>query len=63
MPGMNRGILHDLPAIVVYELVAKRGDINRKRQGEDNGDPPPRRKTGSGGRNSCGLARIPLPFG
>jgi hypothetical protein len=58
---MNRGILHDLPAIVVYELVAKRGDINRKRQGEDRSDPPPRRKTGSGGRNP--LVQIPLPFG
>jgi len=63
VPGMNRGILHDLPAIVVYELVAKRGNINRKGQGEDNDNPPPRRKMGSGVSNPCGLAHIPIPFG
>jgi len=51
---MNGGILHNLPAIVVYELITKGGDINGKGQDEDNGDSLPGRwaaSVGGGGKN------------
>jgi hypothetical protein len=51
---MNGGILHNLPAIVVYELITKGGDINGKGQNEDNADSLPGRWAGSvggGGQN------------
>jgi hypothetical protein len=51
---MNGGILHNLPAIVVHELIAKRWDINGKRQEENKGDSLPGRWAGSvggGGQN------------
>jgi hypothetical protein len=60
---MNCGILHDLPAVVVYELIAKRGDIDGERQGEDKCDPPPCKKTRGCCRDSCGLARLAYGFG
>jgi hypothetical protein len=46
---MDGGILNNLPAIIMHELVAKRGNIDGKRQGENNGDSPPRGKLKSGG--------------
>jgi hypothetical protein len=46
---MDCGIIENLPTIVVHKLVAKGGDINRKRQGENNGDALPGRKAGSRG--------------
>jgi hypothetical protein len=47
MPGMDCGILQNLPTIVVHKLVAQGGDINRKRQEDNNGDALPGRKVGS----------------
>jgi hypothetical protein len=35
---MDRGILYNLPTIVMHKLVAKGRDINRKCQSENNGE-------------------------
>jgi hypothetical protein len=44
MPGMDCVVLYNLPTIVMHKLVAQGGDINRKRQEENNSDPLPGRK-------------------
>jgi hypothetical protein len=43
---MNGGVLDNLPAIVVHELITKGGDINGKGQNEDGGDSLPGREAG-----------------
>jgi hypothetical protein len=51
MPGMDGGIIENLPTIVIHKLIAKGGGINREGQGENNDDPLPGRKAGSKGRD------------
>jgi hypothetical protein len=55
---MNGGVLHDLTAIVVDELVTKSGNINRERKDENCGNSPPRQTAGRTGRNLGGIADI-----
>ena len=49
MPGMNSRVFHNLPAVVVHELVTEGGNINGKGQDEDSGNSLPGREAVSVG--------------
>src|ERR1039458_2690534 len=49
LPGVYRGILQNLAAVIVDKLVAKRLAVNRECQGKDDSHTQPERRVPTGG--------------